>query len=295
MKITLSKYAGFCEGVDRAYNMIKKMASDPKVKKPIFVLGALVHNEDAVKSLEKLGVVTISGKKDFFSAIGGSAYGRKDKIGTLAITAHGMGPEIYDFAKKKNIDLVDTTCPRVIKAQRLAKLFSEKKYQLVIVGEKDHKEVKGIFEWGKKQAQFVKKENDFKKLKLDPKKKIAVISQTTQNQEFVRHAWDVLRKKYLKVEIVDTLCLTTQNRQGEVRKRAMKNDAVVVIGSPTSANSTRLWEISREINPKSYFIERKNQLKKNWFKNCQTIWVTAGASTPKWIIADVIEYLSGLE
>ncbi len=287
MQITLSQYAGFCEGVDRAYNMIKKIALDPKVKKPIFVLGALVHNEDVVKSLEKLSVVTISDKKDFFKEINTL----KGRIGTLAITAHGMGPKIYNFAKKKKIALVDTTCPRVIKAQRLAKLFSEKNYQLVIVGEKGHKEVEGIFEWGNKKAKFVEKEADFKKLKLDPKKKIAVLSQTTQNQEFVRHAWDVLRKKYPQVEIVDTLCLTTQNRQNEVRKKALKNDAVVVIGSPTSANSTRLWEISQEINQKSYFIERRNQLRKSWFKDCQKIWVTAGASTPTWIIEEVMEYL----
>ncbi|MFA6974069.1 MAG: 4-hydroxy-3-methylbut-2-enyl diphosphate reductase [Parcubacteria group bacterium] len=287
MQITLSKYAGFCDGVDRAYEMVTKIALDPVVKKPIYVLGSLVHNGDVVKSIERLGVKKIHVDKDLFKLLDGM----KEKIGTMVITAHGMGPKIYEYASKRNIALMDTTCPRVIKAQRLAKLFHDKGYQIVIVGEKDHKEVKGIGEWAQKKIVFVQKDADFPKLKLDPRKKIAIISQTTQNQEFVRRAWNFMRSKYPKVEIVDTICLATQSRQDEVRKKARKNDVVVVIGSPDSANSNRLWEIAREANARSYFLERASQVKKNWFKEAEKVWVTAGASTPKWVISDVMQKL----
>ena len=164
MKITLSKYAGFCEGVQRAYEMVEKIASDPKVKKPIFVLGSLVHNEEVVAKIESLGVkkISVEGKlEDFFEK-------NENQIGTLVITAHGTGPRIYGLAKKYQIDLVDTTCPRVIKVQRLAKIFFEKNVQIVIIGEKNHKEVVGIFQWGGESAIFVETAKDLTDLNLDP-------------------------------------------------------------------------------------------------------------------------------
>src|SRR6266567_2170557 len=111
MKITLSQYAGFCEGVERAYDIVEKIANDPLVKRPIYVLGSLVHNADVVEKIEKLGVkkVHVEGPlEDFFEKI-------KNEVGTLVITAHGIGPQIYALAKKHGVDLVDTTCPRVVK------------------------------------------------------------------------------------------------------------------------------------------------------------------------------------
>jgi len=290
MKISLSQYAGFCDGVERAYVMVERMIDDPKIKKPIFILGSLVHNQDVVKRIEKMGVKKIHVDRNVFKTLDKM----KSKIGILVITAHGIGPKIYDFAEKKGIAVVDTTCPRVIKVQRLAKIFKERNNQIVIVGEKDHKEVQGIYEWADRKAVFVETDKEFRKLKLDPKKKISVISQTTQNQEFVKKAWEYIKNKYKNVEIVDTICLTTQNRQDEVRKKAGKNDIVIVIGSPESANSTRLWEIAEEINPRSHFIERAGQIKNSWFKNCQKAWLTAGASTPKWIIDEVMEKIKNL-
>lgn len=290
MKITLSKYAGFCDGVERAFKTVEKIASDSEIKKPVFVLGSLVHNTDVVERIEKLGIRKLKVDNDLFKTLDTM----KKKIGTLVITAHGMGPKIYDFCKRKSIDLVDTTCPRVIKVQRLAKIFLDRSNQIVIVGERDHKEVRGIYEWARKKAKFVETEDDLKKLKLDPKGKISVISQTTQNQNFVRKSWKFIREKYPQAEMVDTICLTTQNRQSEIRRMSKENDVIVVIGSPESANSTRLWEIAKEINPRSYFVERSNQIKKSWFGNCGKIGVTAGASTPDWIISGVVKKLESI-
>lgn len=290
MRIKKSRYIGFCEGVERAYKIVEKIAQDPKIKKPIYILGSLVHNADVVKRIESLGVKKIEAGADWLKAL----QSKKNKIGTLVITAHGMGPEIYDFVKKSGIDLVDTTCPRVTRVQRIARLFRKKICQIVIVGEKNHKEVRGIFEWAEKEAVFVENEKDLKKLKLDPQRKITVISQTTQNIQFVEAAVEFIKKKYPHVEAVDTLCLATHNRQSEARLLAADNEVMIIVGSPESSNSTRLWEVSRKINPRSHFIERAENLKKEWFKNCRTVGLTAGASTPRWIVNEAINRLRNI-
>lgn len=290
MEITLSKYAGFCEGVERAYDIVEKIAKDPLVKRPIFVLGSLVHNAAVVEKIEKMGVekVHVEGPlEDFFEKI-------KNEVGTLVITAHGIGPEIYELAKKHGVAIVDTTCPRVIKVQRLAKAFYDRDMQIVIVGEKNHKEVKGIYEWANKQAIFIETDEDLCGLVLDENKKIAVISQTTQDQEFVDRAAKHIAKKYPHTEIVDSICLTTHHRQTEIKELADKNDVVVVIGSPESANSNRLWEIAKRINPRTYFIEKVEQLQEDWFVDCEAVAVTAGASTPKWIIDSVLDKIKNI-
>ncbi|KKQ04409.1 MAG: 4-hydroxy-3-methylbut-2-enyl diphosphate reductase [Candidatus Moranbacteria bacterium GW2011_GWE2_36_40] len=287
MEITLSQYAGFCEGVERAYDIVEKIAKDPKVKRPIFVLGSLVHNSDVVEKIEKMGVqkVHVEGPlEDFFEKI-------KNEVGTLVITAHGIGPQIYDLAKKYKIDLVDTTCPRVIKVQRLAKIFFERDTQIVIVGEKNHKEVRGIYEWANKRAIFIETDEDLCGFNVDSNRKIAVISQTTQDQEFVDRAAAQILKKYPHAEIIDSICLTTHNRQTEISQLAKQNDVIIAIGSPESANSTRLWEISKRINPQSHFIQRASELEADWFAGCKKVAVTAGASTPRWIIDEVLEKL----
>lgn len=293
MKITLSKHAGFCDGVARAFDMVEKIAQNPKTKKPIYVLGSLVHNSDVVKKIEEWGVKKIDlktlQKMSPFDKL------RARKIGTLIITAHGIGPKIYELIKKKKIDVVDTTCPRVIKVQRLAKIFLERDYQIVIVGENNHKEIKGIFGWSGEKARIIETENELKKLRLDPRRKIAVISQTTQNKDFVGSANRHIQKKYPHAEIVGTVCEATHDRQNEVKKLANLNDAVVIIGSPESSNSTRLFEVAKRINSRSYFVERAEQLQKKWFSKIKKVGVTAGASTPDWIIGDVVKRLKYMQ
>lgn len=285
MQIVLSKYAGFCEGVARAYDIVEKIAKDPKTRRPIFVLGSLVHNSDVVAKIEAMGVKKISVSPDVVDVLNSM------EIGTLVITAHGMGPEIYSYAEKRGIDLVDTTCPKVIKVHKLAQLFSKKDYQLVIIGEKNHKEIRGVSEWADEKSFIVETEDDLEGLILDSEKKIAVVSQTTQNQDFFEKISKKIAEKYPEAEIIDTICQATQNRQGEIKELAEKNDAVIIIGSPDSANSTRLWEIAESINENSHFIQRADELQEKWFAGVRKVAVTAGASTPKWVIDSVMESL----
>lgn len=287
MKITLSKHAGFCEGVKRAYEMIISAADDPKVKKPIYVLGSLVHNADVVKSLEEMGVKKMKVDRNLFKNL----KLKKNKIGTLAITAHGMGPAIYNFAKKEKISLIDATCPRVIKVQRLAEFFSEKLHKLIIIGDKDHKETKGISEWSGNTARVVEKIGELKKIKLSSAKNVTVLFQTTQDLDLAEIVGSFMKNFCPNARILNTICLATYHRQNEVKKIAKINEAVVVIGSPESANSRRLWEIATKINPQSYFVENFKQIKREWLENIERIGITAGASTPSWVINEVVDYL----
>lgn len=284
MQITLSKYAGFCEGVARAYDIVEKVARDSKTKRPVFVLGSLVHNDDVVRKIEEMGIQKIDVNENLMDFLNSA----KKEIKTLIITAHGIGPEIYKFAKENKINLIDTTCPKVIKVQRLAENFSKKGYQLIIVGEKNHKEVKGIYEWAGGKAFIVENQNDLQKLVFDSKKNIAVISQTTQDHEFFDQSAKYMKKKYPQSEITNSICMTTHDRQAEIKELAQKNDIVIVIGSPKSANSKRLYEIAKRINPKTHFVERMNDLQKIWFQECKKVAITAGASTPSDTIKEVI-------
>jgi len=286
MKVVLSQYAGFCDGVAGAYEKVKEIAGNPETRKPIFVLGSLVHNNDVMGRVEEMGIKKI----DFAGSIGEVADKITDKIGTLVITAHGIGPRIFKIAKERGIDVVDTTCPKVMKAQRLAKVFSDRGYQIIIIGEKKHKEVQGILRWANKNAQVVSSREDIEELNLDADKRIAVVSQTTQNKDLVDELAGFILKKYPEAEILDTVCMTTKNRQEEIRKIARENDAVFVIGAKESSNSNRLFEIAKSINDKSYFIERLTDIKKEWLNGVRSVGVTAGASSPQWVIDEVVEY-----
>lgn len=283
MKITLSQFAGFCDGVRRAFEIVSDLDVS-KLKQPVFVLGSLVHNSDVVQKIEEKGIRKID-LETFLQAT-------EEEIGTVIITAHGSGPEIFAIAKKKNIDVIDTTCPKVIRVQRLAQYFIKRGDAVILVGDKNHNEVQGIFEWAQKKPLIVSDEADLQKLDLKNFKKKVVLSQTTQKQEFVDKVFDFIKKKYGdSVERVDTICLATEQRQGEVPKISKENDAVVVIGSPESANSKRLYELAREINSRSVFVERADMLKKDFFAGANSVAVTAGASTPSWIIEEVIAKL----
>jgi (E)-4-hydroxy-3-methyl-but-2-enyl pyrophosphate reductase len=284
MRITLSQFAGFCDGVKRAYEMVMDLDIS-RAKKPVFVLGALVHNPEVIKKIEEKGIRKI-GRTDFFSENFGD-------IGTLIITAHGDSPDIFRLAEEKKIDIFDVTCPKVVKVQRLAKLFFEKGYRIVIFGDRGHKEIIGIQGWSGGEAIIVSDKEEAGRIDLDPYPKIAVLSQTTQNVSLFHEIARAIveRNEGKEIEIIDTTCDSARERQEEVRKMAGDNDRVLVIGSKTSANSTRLFEIAQGINPNSYFVDNADEIDKDWFRGAESIGVAAGASTPFWVLREAISVL----
>ncbi|HPN96679.1 MAG TPA: 4-hydroxy-3-methylbut-2-enyl diphosphate reductase [Candidatus Moranbacteria bacterium] len=285
MEIHLSQFAGFCDGVKRAYEMV--MTTDmSRIKSPVFVLGSLVHNNEVNKKIEERGIKKI--ERDFFFSA------KPGEIGTVIITAHGVGPDVYKIAKKKGIDIIDTTCPKVIKVQRLAKVFSERGNKIILVGDKDHKEVRGINEWGGGKAVVISREKDLEKLDFEKEEKIAVLSQTTQNEDLYKKIAVEISRKFPSAEIIHTTCGTTHLRQEEIKKMAVDNDLVLIIGSLASANSGRLYGIAEKINKNSHFIEKANDIKKEWLMKAKKVGISAGASTPPWVIEKVLKRVSGI-
>jgi (E)-4-hydroxy-3-methyl-but-2-enyl pyrophosphate reductase len=275
-KITIGKHSGFCFGVRRAYDLTCVNSKDCD---DVYILGKLVHNNDVCADLYKRGIKEIKSLSDI-------------KEGTVIFTAHGVGPGYYEKASAQGLKIIDTTCPKVMKAQRLAKSFAEKKYQVFVFGDKDHKEVKSIFEWSGRRAKVVGSLREVEKMKLDRAKKYCLISQTTQNVEEFEKIIAYLQKNLKKFAYYNTICESTNDRQKEIRNLAKKNDVVVVIGGKDSANSRMLHEIAKKINKKSFFIENERELKKIDLTGAKKIAISAGASTPEWIIKQIV---AGLE
>jgi 4-hydroxy-3-methylbut-2-enyl diphosphate reductase len=273
MKITIAKNAGFCFGVKRAYDLT---CVNSKNCTNIYILGKLVHNNDVCADLKKRGIKEAKSIDDI-------------PEGTIIFTAHGVGPGLYEKANAKGLKIIDTTCPKVIRAQRLAKNCAEKRHVVLVFGDKNHKEVKSVFEWSGKKAKVVGSFEEAAKLNLDKNKKYCLISQTTQNTEEFRRIIACLKKNLKNFSYFNTICPSTNDRQKEIRKLAKNNDAVIVIGGKDSANSKMLFNISQKINPRSYFVENAKQLKKKWFDGIKKIAIAAGASTPEWIIGEIKE------
>ncbi|OGI27297.1 MAG: 4-hydroxy-3-methylbut-2-enyl diphosphate reductase [Candidatus Moranbacteria bacterium RIFOXYB1_FULL_43_19] len=278
-KITVGKNSGFCFGVKRAYDLASMNSFDCE---KLHMLGKMVHNNDVCAKLKKMGIKEIKRLSDV-------------RDGAIIFTAHGVGPGLYEKANRNGLRIIDTTCPKVMKAQRLAQNFIEKGWCVVIFGDKHHKEVKGIKEWSKNEAITAGCLKNIKKIKLDKKKKYCLISQTTQNVAEFKKIKEYLSKKLPNFLSFNTICDSTDNRQNEIRKLAKKNDAVIVIGGRDSANTKRLFEIANSINPNSYLIENEKGLRKSWFTGAKKIAISAGASTPEWVIRAVIDKIAKID
>ncbi len=276
-KIIIGRHSGFCFGVKRAYELTCVNSKDCD---DVYILGKLVHNNDVCQDLYKRGIKEIKTLSNI-------------KEGTVIFTAHGVGPGMYEKASARGLKIIDTTCPKVMKAQRLAKNFTEKKHQVLVFGDRDHKEVKSIFEWSEKKAKIVGSLEEVKKMKLDKTKKYYLISQTTQNVEEFKKIIAHLQKNLKKFTYFNTICPSTDDRQKEIRNLARRNDVIIVIGGKDSANSKMLHEIAKKINKKSFFIENEKEIAKIKLKGAMRIAISAGASTPDWIIKQIVNNLKG--
>lgn len=275
MKIIFAKHIGFCWGVKRAINIAEKsLKKDPK---PIQFLGPLVHNEKVIERLKKLGGKFIP-PSNLESGI---------KSGTLILRAHG---EIVDLKKtEKKIIIRDTTCPLVKNAQLKAQNLFEDGYQVIIIGDKGHPEVKGIK--GRTEGQALVLENESQAKSLPKFKKMGVVSQTTQDLNKVNEILKILKNKAKKFKWVNTVCPEVVFRQKELSKISKKADGILVIGSRSSANTRRLAEIVKKVKKPIWWINSLAKLKKINFKDISSLGVVSGTSTPDWEIKKIKEWL----
>lgn len=251
------------------------------------MLGNLVHNTQVVQKFKDLGAITVKDLSDI----------PKHAKGILIISAHGVGPEVYDQAKTLDLKIVDTTCPWVKKAQRIAKQFSDEGRMVVIVGDKGHKEVVGLVGWSGGSAMVIEGIEDIKALgdiKGIRDIKVGILAQTTQAEENFKQIVAGIKKIAKDVKAENTICGATSKRQDAAKDLAKKVDLMLVIGDKMSANTKRLTELCSQAGTQTHQIETVKDLNPSWLKGKEKIGVTAGASTPEWVVDEITALLRAL-
>ena len=277
MEILIAKNAGFCFGVKRAINMAEECAGDSE--EHIHTLGPIIHNPQVVQELEKKGIAAVNTVDDIDS-------------GAVIIRSHGVTLQEMEHVKQKGLKVVDATCPFVKKTHEYVELLTKEGYSIVVVGDKEHPEVKGILSYGGKDIIAAGNVDELRG--MPRKKKIGVVAQTTQSIQNLQAIVTFCVARASEIKIFNTICNATSVRQDESTKLAGEVGCVIVVGGKNSANTNRLADICRKIQPKTYHIETPEELKKSWFEGIKRVGITAGASTPNWLIESVTETIKRL-
>lgn len=277
MEIRIAENCGFCYGVKRAVNMAQD-TSDQLERS--YTLGPIIHNPQVVSNLEEHGVYAV----DSLDEIPG---------GTVIIRSHGVGPAVYEEATDKGLKVVDATCPHVKKAQQDAKSVIDSGMSLVILGEEKHPEVISINLWAQNKGIVIETEEEAKILPFVENR--GVVVQTTFSQFKFQSIIDLLEEKTQNLKVFKTICTATQERQNSAVELAKTVDLMIVVGGKNSGNTNRLAEVCRDVGCTTYHIETAAELQLDWFNHVQTVGVTAGASTPDWIIKEVIDTMNEFE
>jgi (E)-4-hydroxy-3-methyl-but-2-enyl pyrophosphate reductase len=273
MKVLLAEHAGFCMGVQRAIDLAHKTAS--VAIGPVFVLHEIVHNKSVVRDLDERGVRSVDSVDEV-------------ECGTLIISAHGVSPDVIQKAKGKGLTVVDTTCPLVSKIDRIVKKLAGAGYTILLLGDKDHAEVKGLKGVVPEHTIVFRYEEEIDTLP-ELSGAVALVSQTTQNIKYFEKVVEKVRKRYPQAEVYNTICDATEKRQGAALELGQMVDLMITVGSRNSANSKRLQEVASTVVPRSYLVDNATELDPEWFRGVETVGVTAGASTPDVLIEGVIE------
>jgi len=270
MKIIVAKDAGYCFGVRDAVNLAYDSAKDHG---EVYMLGTIVHNEKVVEDLSKAGAKVIESLDDVPT----------DK--PILFRAHGTAPDTWDQAKNKNLNVIDATCPLVTEIHDEIKKLEAEGRRTIIIGDHGHDEVEGIA--AQVESPIIVANIEEAKA-LRKMKKAGVVSQSTQMIENVQEIINVLMEKVFDLRFVNTICFPTRRNHEQIKELAAKCDIMIVIGSFTSANSKRLTQLALEKNKQSYQVTAAEDLEALWFEKCETVGISAGASTPDEIIEDVV-------
>lgn len=275
MKIKIAKKAGFCMGVRRAVNLVLNALN--KKKFPIYTYGPLIHNPQTLELLSKLGIKILDNKteKEFSSGI-------------CIIRAHGIPPKEKEVLSK-NYEIIDGTCPRVSKVQALAKKAISEGKEVVIVGDKNHAEVKGILGYCEGKGYVISSMEEIEN--LPNLNNYVILSQTTQDEKVFHEISKTILSRYPSGEVINTICNATEVRQNEVRRLSKICSSIIVIGGKFSANTNRLAEIAKKEGKKVFLVEKTEDIPIKELNKCESIGITAGASTPNWLINEVVDFL----
>ena len=263
MDIIIAKNTGLCYGVKRAL----KIALDTRRKREgnVSTLGDLIHNPQVIEDLRSRGI-------DSVEDVG------LPGDGTVIIRSHGVSPGVYAGLQKRKLEVVDATCPIVKRIQELVARLAEEGLEIVIVGDEEHPEIKGLIGHSRGRGRIVVSEAQVET--LPHKKKRAVLAQSTQDLYLFERVAAALIEKTAELQVFNTICHSTQTRQRATSELAAKVDVLFIVGGRTSSNTRKLYEISRRILPRTYFIENADQIKPRMLQRANTIGISGGASTP---------------
>ncbi len=273
MKFILAKRAGFCFGVKRAVDISFDMASK---KKGIYTLGPIIHNPQVVNKLNNKGVKPIDEPSK--------------EMNSIIIRTHGVPIEMYDKLNNLGVEVVDATCPFVKNAQTYAKLLREEGYQVIILGDKDHPEVKSIMSFAGNDAVVVGKDEYPETIKS----KVGVVVQTTQPVNALERLLSFIILKAKEIKIHNTICNSTSLRLKETGEICDNVNIMIVVGGKNSANTTQLANLCKEKDVRTYHIETASEILPHWLNGTESVGITAGASTPHWIIEEVVDRIRDL-
>jgi (E)-4-hydroxy-3-methyl-but-2-enyl pyrophosphate reductase len=276
LKIIVSEGVGFCSGVTRAIKMA--LAAAGRSANGVYSLGPLIHNPQVVEKLREVGVTPLMRLGE-----GGAE---------LVVRSHGASPKVIERARDKGYRIIDSTCPFVRNAQKNAQKLRRQGYQVVIVGEKTHPEVKGIKSHVDNKALVVESADQVKHLKFRPK--VGIIAQTTIPMDTFAGVVGEISKSAREVLVFNTICSETARRQERARALAGRVDVLLVVGGRNSANTSRLKSLCCSICPKTYHVETADEIKGRWFAKGATVGIVAGASTPGWLVEDIVDKLKAL-
>ena len=279
MKIILAAKRGFCFGVRRAIELATATARSGR---PTFSLGPLIHNPQEIERLRGLGVEVVEGLEEVPG-------------GTVIIRSHGAPPEVVEEAHRRGLTVVDATCPLVKNAQQQARRLTEAGYRVLVVGDADHPEVKALVAHAPGARVIAPEDRSLSSLSLPPRARIGVVAQTTQSPEaFRRVLHRLLEMDFEELRIANTICLATVEREACARELAREVEVMFVVGGYNSANTRRLAETCRAEGIPVYHLESAREIEPNWFAGRSRVGITAGASTPDWVLEEFVERLRNL-
>jgi len=287
MEVTKISPRGYCYGVVDALQIVRTVAKDPKVPRPIYIIGQIVHNRHAIEELTNLGVMTLDGANR-------ASILEQVTQGTVIFTAHGVSPLVKRRARERGLNCIDATCPDVTKTHDLVRDLVAKGYYILYIGKKGHPEPEGVLGEVPEHISLIENEADVDALSLtaEQAEKLAISTQTTLSQWDTRRVIQYIKTRYLHAEVHIDICAATQSRQEAVVAQAQGADLTVVVGDPRSNNTNRLVQVSEEMaEVPAVRIEDLSQLNPEWLKGKKRIAVTAGASTPSQLTREVIRFI----
>lgn len=274
MKVITAKRAGFCFGVKRAVDMAFSAAEQSDA---VYTLGPIIHNPQVIDKLDEQGV-RLTDDID------------NSGIKTLIIRTHGVTAEVSERLEKKGFNVIDATCPFVKKAQQYAQLLQKEGYQVVIIGDKEHPEVQSLMSYAGPDAVVVNRSDELPKLKS----RVGIVVQTTQPVNALQKVISEALETVAELKVFNTICSSTALRLRETTDMANQVDVMIVVGGKNSANTTQLANLTRSMSVPTYHIETSSELRDDWFTGAQKAGITAGASTPDWIIKEVEERIRNI-